>query len=91
MLTFITWTRDKMGTVESYINKPIVIDSSIKFEEVDGRMMMIPESTVIGIISDAKELDDCYQLHCEIYDDYRAFRRSFMNDELMSMEFIGGK
>ena len=71
----------KEGNINSYINKP-VLNRTLSLEESTNVYMFndMPKEIVIGIISDAIELEDYYELTIRLWKEKMKFLRGFFVD-----------
>ena len=77
----------KEGNINSYINKP-VLNRTLSLEESTNVYMFndMPKEIVIGIISDAIELKDYYELTIKLWKEkIKFFREFFVDGELASI------
>jgi len=77
----------KEENINSYINKP-VLNRILSIEESTNVYMFndMPKEIVIGIISDAIELEDCYELTIKLWKEkIKIFREFFVGMELASI------
>jgi len=77
----------KEGNINSYVNKP-VLNRILSIEESTNIYMFndMPKEIVIGIISDAVELDNCYELTIKLWKEkIKIFREFFVGGELASI------
>jgi hypothetical protein len=86
LFTIIKTKVEKRGELSSYILKPITsrITSGI---ELLGEINFKDKETAIGVITEAIELDDCYELTIHIWDRFIIKMFSFQEDQLDSMMF----
>jgi len=71
----------KEGNIDSYINKP-VLNRILSIEESTNVYMFndMPKEIIIGIISDAIELEDYYELTIRLWKEKMKFLRGFFVD-----------
>ena len=71
----------KEGNINSYINKP-VLNRTLSLEESTNVYMFndMPKEIIIGIISDAIELEDYYELTIRLWKEKMKFLRGFFVD-----------
>lgn len=74
----------KRGELSSYINKPVLnkIETGLDFI---GDVNIEHKEVPIGVITNAIELVDCYELTMQIWDKYVIKMFSFQEDNLDSM------
>lgn len=78
---------DKHGNVESYINKPVVDKFASEIDFTKPIVELNPQSKIIGVITEAIELEDCFELTIKIWKNPIKFkiRREFIGENLMSI------
>jgi hypothetical protein len=78
----------KYGDVKSYINKPVVDRMTGYIDINKGIGEINNESKVIGVVMDAIELDDCFEVTLALWKEKLNFRRELYEDSLVSMSII---
>jgi hypothetical protein len=81
----VTIKVDKSGDIDSYLNKPVLDRMTRVLDLSTNSISGNDDSKVIGVISEAVEMENCFELTLTIFDEEKLFpRREFMGKELIS-------